>query len=481
MKKFFEKHDLIKITFGMILLTLLLTWIIPQGYFSAGELINNGITRMGIFDFFTYGLLGMYYFTVLITFIFILGAFYQFLSKLSAYQKLTDNIATKIKGKEIIFSLIVSFIFAALASIINEYLVLLAFMPFIITICSKLNMDKISSFVSTFGALLVGILGSTISTKIVGMNVQYLGLEYTDNLLEKILIFAIAFILYSLFNIHHLKKTLKPVVKEKKPSKSKKVKTKENEVVSIDLFEIAEAEDKKAKTLPLIIVGIIAILVSILAYIPWTDVFEVEWFTQASEWVLNAELFGCPIFSYILGNVSEFGSWDLFGVQIVMLLSILVLQICYKQGVDTVIDSFKEGFKKVSKLVVILLLSYVILEIAVMYPVIPTIIEKVMGSKFNVFTTSIAALITSLFTSEYQYTLNIVYSYVTTAYSSNLNVVAIIFQSIYGLVSFVTPASAMLLVGLSYLNIPYKEWMKYIWKFLVAMLVVILIMAFIIA
>ena len=90
-------------------------------------------------------------------------------------------------------------------------------------------------------------------------------------------------------------------------------------------------------------------------------------------------------------------------------------------------------------------------------------------------------LITSLFTSEYQYAINIVYSYASSVYASDLKVFAIIFQAIYGLVSFFAPSSAMLLVGLSYLNIPYKDWMKYIWKFLVAMLVVIIVVALIIA
>ena len=88
MKKFFEKHDLVKIALCMIIFTLLLTWIIPQGYFNAGELTKGEITRIGLFDFVTYGLLGMYYFTVLVTFLFVTGAFYQFLSKLGAYQKM---------------------------------------------------------------------------------------------------------------------------------------------------------------------------------------------------------------------------------------------------------------------------------------------------------------------------------------------------------------------------------------------------------
>lgn len=486
MKKFFEKHDLIKIAFGMIILSLILTWIIPQGYFNAGELVKNDITRIGTFDLFTYGLLGMYYFTVLVTFLFVVGGFYQFLSKLGAYQKLTDSITKRLKGKEILFSLIISFIFAGLASIVNEYFILIAFMPFFVTVCTKLKMDKISTFVTTFGSLLVGMLGSTISTKIVGMNVQYLQVKYTDNLLAKILLFVIAFIVYSLFNILYMKKTLannKKETKNKADSKkkdAKKVVKVKDIVLTEDLFA-NDSKEEKASIIPLLIVGILFLIVTILAYIPWATVFKVDWFTKATEWVNSAQLFGKPIFSYILGTVSEFGSWDIFGVQIVMLLSVLVLQLCYKVSVNTVIESFAEGFKKISKLVVILLLVYVVLEFAVMYPVLPTIIDKILGAKFNVFTTALSGLVTSLFTTEYQYAINLVYSYFTTAYASNLGVVSIILQSIFGLVSFFAPTSAMLFVGLSYLDIPYKDWMKYIWKFIIAMLVVIIVMAFIIA
>jgi len=554
MKKFFEKHDLVKISLIMILITVVLSWVVKQGYFNAGELVVSDYTRVGLFDLVTYGFLGMYYFTVLVTFLFVLGGFYQFLSKLGAYQKLTDKIAAKIKGKEILFSLIISFLFAGLASIVNEYLVLVAFMPFVITICSKLKLDKISSFVMTFGAMLVGILGSTISQKVAGMNVQYLSLQYTDNLLEKILLFAIAFIIYSLFNVIYLKKTLKDnkekktiigffislidigllvyffiikklvffillgvtvialvayiiysikfakkvAKKEKKESKkvskskknSKRSNAKKDEKVKVvkaievnvseDLFSEEVKDSEKSNTIPLIIVGILAILTAILAYIPWTTVFKVDWFTKAFTAITEAKLFGVPVFSYILGKVTEFGTWDLFGVQVVMILAIIVLAIIYKKGLTDIIDSFCEGFKKSGKLVAMLLIAYVILEFAVMYPVIPTILGKILGDKFNVLTTSLAGIVTSLFTSEYQYTINLLYSYVTSAYQSNLNVISIILQSVYGLVSFFAPSSAMLLVGLSYLEIPYKDWMKYIWKFLLVMLVVIIVMAYII-
>ena len=76
MKKEVKKFDLVKISGAMVLLTVLLTWIIPQGTFSGTEMQIGEITRIGIFDFFTYRLLGMYYFTVLVTFIYVHGGCY---------------------------------------------------------------------------------------------------------------------------------------------------------------------------------------------------------------------------------------------------------------------------------------------------------------------------------------------------------------------------------------------------------------------
>ena len=101
MKKEVKKFDLVKISGAMVLLTVLLTWIIPQGTFSGTEMQIGEITRIGIFDFFTYGLLGMYYFTVLVTFIFVLGGFYQVLSRIGGYQALITKLAKIFKKKEI--------------------------------------------------------------------------------------------------------------------------------------------------------------------------------------------------------------------------------------------------------------------------------------------------------------------------------------------------------------------------------------------
>ena len=463
---FFEGHDITKIALFMIGLTIILSWTVKQGYFSSGELVSNDITRIGIFDMTTYGLLGIYYFTVIVTFMFVLGAFYQFLSKLGAYQKLTDSISKKFKGKEILFSLITSFLLAAFASVFNEYLVVIAFVPFFITLCTKLNMNKISTFVTTFGSVLVGIMASVLGSKIVGMNAQFFNVGYDKNVLEKVLLFVLAWIVYSLFNILYLKKAT-----------SKSSKKSSEEAKTLDIFESEAKDSKKSNPLALIIVLSLVLVITILAYLPWESVFNVDWFNKALTTINETKLFGVTIFNFILGNVGAFGAWDLFGIQSIMLIAIVILQICYKVSIDDTIEAFKDGFKKVGKLVIVLLLAYVVLEFAVMYPVIPTIVAGVLGKTYNVFTTAIAGLTTGLFTSEYQYAANILTTFVADKYASNINAVSFILQSTHGLIAFLAPSSALLLVGLRYLEIPYKDWIKYIWKFLVAVLVLIIVIA----
>ena len=473
MKKFAEKHNLVKVTGILVLITVLLSWIVPQGVFQGADISVSEITRVGIFDFFTYGLLGMYYFTVLVTFIFILGAFYQVLSKTKGYQALTNNIAKFFVGKELLFVLVTSFLIAGVTAITGEYIIVLVIVPFIISILNKMKLDKFTGFATTFGAILVGVLGSIVSTKIVGMNVQYLGVQYTTLLWVKIVTFVVTYLAFNTFTVLHMLKARK---------------NKKNEVMP-DLFESETTNEKsRSKAWSIALIFGLAMVIILLAYLPWLDAFNASWTTKALDAITGVEVFGSKIFSYILGNVQAFGQWDIFGAQIVMLIAILVIKIVDKMSFNEVLDSFGEGFKKVGKLVVIMLLCYLVLEFAVMFPVIPTLIDKFLNipfiakasEKVVVIISTIVGLFTSIFTVEYQYTTNLIGTYLTANHTAFTNQIAYMLQSTYGLASMFSPASAILLIGLSYLGITYKEWMKYIWKFLVIMFVVIIIMMIII-
>lgn len=465
MKKEAKKYELVKVAGIMVLLSALLTWVIPQGVFQSGTLSVGDISRIGIFDFFTYGLLGMYYFTVLVTFIFVLGGFYQVLSKTGGYQKLTDNIANMAKDKQwktITFVLVTSLLIAALSAVTNEYILLIALAPFFITVARKMGLDKLTAFNITFGSILIGVIGSVYSSKVVGMNVNYLALEYNSLLWARLVLFGITYLVYNSFTIIHL------FANSKKKAKDEEIKE----------YFVSEKTTEKTKVWPLVIVLSILVIVSILAYLPWDKAWNVDWFTTATDSVLKCKVLGEPIFKYILGTISAFGQWDIFGIQVLMLIASLIIKWIYHIKLDDFFEAYGEGFKKTGKLVVLLLLCYLVLEFSVIFAVLPTVVDWICGlsSKFNILLSTISGLVTSLFTVEYQYTVNLIGSYLITTFADYKEQIALMLQSTFGLASMFTPSSAILLIGLGYLGISYKEWMKYIWKFLLVIFAAIIVL-----
>jgi uncharacterized ion transporter superfamily protein YfcC len=59
--------------------------------------------------------------------------------------------------------------------------------------------------------------------------------------------------------------------------------------------------------------------------------------------------------------------------------------------------------------------------------------------------------------------------------SSLLELYGTIVQSIYGVVMLIAPTSVLLVISLMYTEESYSKWVKYIWKFVLAVLVAVLI------
>lgn len=456
MKKFFEKHDLVKLSGILLLLSVILTWVIKQGTFQYGEMSVNEISRVGFTTFVQYSMLGIYYFTVLVTFLFVLGGFYQVLSKTAGYQALIKGIVKKLKGHEILFVGIISFLIAAWTCVANEYLPLFVFIPFIITILNRLKVDKVAAFSSTFGAILVGTIGSVYSSKVAGVFTS----TFVDSYLwVKIILFAVAFILLTLFTILRMKKA-------------------KNQEVDYDLFEIETVKSEKKN--PVVwpyIVGLVLITITVLlAYLPWST-WKVDAFSKATSWVNELSIAGIPLISYIFGDFEAFGTWNMFSVQFVLIFATLLIHWFGRISLNDVLTSVGEGMKKMGKIVVLMLIIYAIVLFSLLYPTVPTIVDWIAtrASGFNVLLAGINAIITSIFSIEPTYMISLAGNYYASTYAANVDILAIIFQSVFGLMSFFVPSSVVLMLGLSYTGTSYKEWMRHIWKFLLAMLLVVII------
>ena len=96
---------------------------------------------------------------------------------------------------------------------------------------------------------------------------------------------------------------------------------------------------------------------------------------------------------------------------------------------------------------------------------------------FNVFTSTIVAIIATVFNSDPMYVFNSVVPYLVSLVTNTkvYPVIWVLYQSVSGLTMLVAPTSIVLLLTLFYLDIPYKKWLKTVWKLTLEILVVLLI------
>ena len=471
MKKFFEKHDLFKLSGLFVVIAAVLTWLVSANSFQGGELYTEEMMRVGLFDISTYSLLGFYYFTVVFMFIFIVGGFYKFLGSTEAYQGLTEKIAKWFAGKEKVFVAVSILLYACLAGISTEYFILLAFIPFTISILANMKVDKITALLTTFGGVLVGVLGSTYSLKIVGNMTDAttaLGVAYNYEKMGILVIFVVAYLLLVYFTLNVMSKRNKenellvdPFITVKEPEKT--VKKKGKKVVK-----------RKVKVLPLAITLLVGFAILALAFINWEKGFGVTLFTEAYDWIMKATLFDQPIYKYLLGNMFlSFGNWDLFGACAILFVTTFIVKILYRIPFDNILTEYGEGFKTIGKSVALLLVVYTVLVISFVFPTIGYFVDSIIGLGENVFTLFIGGTITSIFAIDFQFVVGLVGSLFATF--ENSAIAALILQSAYGFVGFIAPTSAILMLGLSMLDIKFKDYFKAIWKFLLALLIVILV------
>lgn len=470
MKKFFEKHDLVKFVGIIFAVSILFTWIFSSlSYFNGSELATEEMTRVGLFDLVNYvPSLTIQVFRDTFIFLFVVAGFYKLLGTIEAYKKVTTNLANIFKGKEKIFVAISTLLFAVLASMVTDYIVLIAIVPFFISVLSKLKVDRITGLSATFGGILVGVVGATYSTKIVGSFVSVYGsngVEYLYEPMGLILLLAIAYLLITLFTFLRMNKV----------SKNKEVKLLEDPFASAEEKTTGKKVVRKINSIPMIIVLVLTFLVIIMSFIGWESVFNVTLFSDIYNSIIEATVGNSTIFYSLLGvaKFTAFGNWDALNIATTLLIATLIIKIIYRIPMDRVLSEYGEGIKKFGKTAFVILLVYGVLVISLSYPVIPEMISWILEKGTNIGTILISGILGSLFGVDFYYYLSLISGAFTDF--SNINVACLALQGAYGFISFVAPTSVILMLGLSMLDIKYTDWLKHIWKFALSLLVVIII------
>ena len=456
-----KKHNALKIVVITLLLFVLLTWILPCATYQT-EYTEIGRYQVGLFDLLSYQSTVFGYFGYVALFVLVVGGFYGVLYKTGAYRKLLDSLCKKFKGKEVICLIIIMALFAILTSFAGLQLALLMLFPFVISLVLMMGYNKSAAVAITAGSVAVGLMGTTFAYNTTQILQQYLSVELTDLIWAKIILLVLGIVLLSLF-----------VFKFGKKESTKKCEDKE------DFIPLEVKSKEKKRVWPLVVILDLILLVTILGFISWNGAFEITLFDDVTTAVTEFELFGFPIFGKLLGAVQAFGYWTLVDLITLMLIAIVIIKFVYKIKWDEVFDGFAKGAKKALLPALLVVLIYTCLVLTTYDPYQLVIYKFILGltKGFNIFTTGLVILISSIFNGDPLYAFYSVLPYFVSVVTdtNNYQLVALIFQAIYGIVTLVAPTSIPLMLTLAYTKVPYGSWLKYIWKLLVALLVVVFI------
>lgn len=465
-----DEHRLLKSLLVFIVATFLLTWLVPYGFYENSEFYLYELKRVGIVDMGFAAYHSINFIMDKIIFLLSIAGFYGILSKTSGYQKLVEGLANKLKTHPVITAVASSVIIYVLTSLFTQTFIILVFIPFFISVLLKMNLDKLTVFAITFGSALAAILGCTYGTDTLITFSKYITAgDLTVGLNYRFIIAAVALVLYNFFIVMRVRKIVKNTKKNTK-----------NSVVDDDPFKV-ESTKEKVSTIPLIIILVVLALIMILGFIDWKTYFGIEIFDTFHTWLTGLAINDdFKAISYILGSEADaLGSVRfVFSISFLLVLVSGLIAFLYKMKFNEYIESFYNGMKKVYKPILFLFAVYLIFGISYISPVAPTIANWFANlvEGFNPFIASIVAFVTSIFQIDFGYIAYTIGGLITSTYATNIDIAYTVFTSIYGLVQIVLPTSAILVIGLALTKVDYKDWLKYIWLFVVGMLVILLVL-----
>ena len=464
-----KKHGLFKAILIILGLLVILSFFVPgrQGtasYIGVGTVLLNSVQVF-------------YYFFDTAVFLFVIGGFYGVLSKSGAYKKLLDTIVLKVKKNSKQFVFVITALFAIISSLTGFTMSLFIFVPFVMSIILLLGYDKLVAISSTIVAIIIGYIGglfvtlrnpSSYSTSFVTFE-EFVGVDKFANTFPKLILLILGVALLIYFISKHIKDV-----------EDKKVKYELND----NDLKISEVKDnyKDIRLWPIITVLSLIFVLLVLGYLPWSSLFEITIFDDFHTWLTSIKVGDFEIFNSIITSISyAFGDWGQLGNYMVicalLLVFSLVVKFISKMKFDEMIDSFIEGMKKMLPVAILTTFSLTVLVCAYNNGFIENLITSTnaaMGS-INVLMASIFNILGSLVYPDLYYTAYGVYTPLLSAITdeSLYQVLALNFQTLNGLVMLIGPTSLILIAGLTYLDIPYTTWLKYIWRFILMLFILI--------
>lgn len=506
------KRNLLKAIGISFFIFVILSWIIPVGTYTSGKLSTTGIDPVGLGDLFNRPISAIVTFALYGVIFAVIGGFYGVVEKTGALEKVVDKMSKKFEGKENKFLVLTIVLFILLSSLTGLIIPLFVLVPLFSYVLFNLKFDKLTIMASTVGSLLLGSVASTYGFNISGYTKNLLSLDMNFQIIPKVIILVLVVLLFCLWTIKNSKKvSKKSTLKEAKKSeevrevkkteevkKTKKVTPKKSNTkktvrkttkkgntkalaVIPDVLKVGENDHIKGTAF--VIIFILMLIVAFLGMYNWYYSFNIDIFSKAHEAVMGVKIKDFAIFESLLSGISQLGYWSNVEFASLLVVTSMIIAFIYKLSLNDYVESFIDGMKKWLPTAIYSTLASVILVILYQSlqggggTIVNTICAKVFDlvDGFNPIVTALASFIGSFFFNDLYYLLASLSSFVSGYKGTDLSVAGLVIQSVYGVAMMIFPTSIVLISGLSLFDVSYKDWIKYIWKFALIILLIVLV------
>lgn len=468
-----KKHSLLKILGIILLLIVIVTYCV------AGR--SGEITYLGLGDVAVNYIQSFYYFFDTALFVMVVGGFYGILNKTGAYKKLLDNIVSKVKKHSKIFVFGIIVLFALVSSLTGISIPLFIFVPFVVSIILLLGYDKLVAMVSTIGSILVGFIGGIFVTfrdpnsyysVYYTTFEEFVGADKFSNWIFQLVLLILGVALLIFFVNRHIKNVEK-----------KKVKYDLSDNSDVLITEV-KGNYKDIKTWPLIVIFALIAILLILGLLPFASLFNLSIFSDFHTWLTGLKIGEFAVFNSIISaNFTAFGEWANLGTytmaMIMLAVFAIIIKFIYHIKFNDLIDDFVSGVKKMVPIAALVTLAYAVLVCSYNNGFTETLINNITDAVggFNIVVDALITMVGSLLHTDLYYAAAGVFTPLITAITdeSVYQLLALTFQSFYGLTMLIGPTSILLIIGLRYLDIPYTTWIKFIWRFVLGLFLIIFV------
>ncbi len=456
-----KKNNILKALGILFLLYVLVSWIIPAGYFNNGQYTGTTIMPIGLFDIVIYPFMALTssVFVLMAIDVLLIGALYGVMNKTGFYSNLLDKLVKKFKGNEKKVLIISTVLFTLLSSLTGLNLVLIIFVPMVATLLMLLGYSKVTSMLATIGGILAGNIASLYGSNIAGY-ATYLNSNVNDNIIIKICFLVFVMVVLTLFTV-------------KSSDKKEKVKD----------IKLYEKNTNKVKLTKGVVTLCLMFVILVVAMYNWSMTFNIDLFDKIHESITGFKLGNFPLFSYLIGSIPAFGHWTNYDLGFTLIVVTFIIGKLYKLSFKEIIDASVDGIKEMLPVALMVMVANILFLLMNVnsngYTFYNTMISKTVGDSVAYLPFGLVTAIGSLLYNDFPYLLSTVYS-ATAPLTDKYNVIFMLTETIHGIVQFIAPTSVVLVIGLMYFDIDYVKWLKNIWKLLLCIFILSLIVVIII-